>query len=124
MNFFHGTSLLTYSSEVPGVVSCLNAWEYNYIDKIQKKNFVPMMFHLQGGWLGHERNKPLHVKKDYGLKIFCGELICFYFVPMYVPHFFKATISAKKQQKFGPHQSWTSCCFEWFIKRFGQHLKK
>jgi hypothetical protein len=39
--FFHGTSLSTYASEVTGVVSCLNAWKYNYMDKIQKKKLCP-----------------------------------------------------------------------------------
>ena len=41
MNFFHGTSILFHSSEVPGVVSCLNAEKYQYMDKIQKKKLCP-----------------------------------------------------------------------------------
>ncbi len=41
MDFFHETSLLSYASEVTGVVSCLNAWKYNYMDKIQKKKLCP-----------------------------------------------------------------------------------
>ncbi len=41
LDFFHGNTLLTYSSEIPGVVSFLNAWKYNYMDKIQKKKHCP-----------------------------------------------------------------------------------
>jgi hypothetical protein len=41
LDFFHGNTLLTYSSDIPGVVSFLNAWKYNYMKKIQKKKLCP-----------------------------------------------------------------------------------
>jgi hypothetical protein len=43
LDFFHGNTLLTYSSEIPGVVSFLNAWTWT---RFRRKNFVPMMLYL------------------------------------------------------------------------------
>ncbi len=91
------------------------------MDKIQKKTLcsddvspglgVPSKV---GGW---DMTEPTSEwRRDYGPKIFCGENISFDFVPMNVPPFFQGNNYLKEEAKFGPCQSWTSCCFEWFLK--------
>jgi len=107
MDFFHGTSLLSYASEVTGVVSCLNAWKYNYMDKIQKKKLCPDdvspglgVPSKVGGW---DMNEPTSEwRKDYGPKIFCGENISFDFVPMNVPPFFQGNNYLEEEAKIWP----------------------
>ena len=75
MSCYHGFSKLPYSSEVPGVWHFLNALEYNYMDKNQKKKLCPNDISLGfgvpskvGGW---DMNEPTSEwRTGYGPKIF------------------------------------------------------
>jgi hypothetical protein len=110
MSCYHGFSKLPYSSEVPGVWHFLNALEYNYMDKNQKKKLCPNDISLGfgvpskvGGWDMDEPTSEWRTK--YGPKIFCGDFIQFSYV-LNIPPFFKVTIILKKHQTFCPCPSW------------------
>jgi hypothetical protein len=82
LNFFHGNTLLTYSSEIPGVVSFLNAGKYNYMDNIQKKKLCPDdaspgfgVPSKVGGW--DMKEPTFEWRTGYRPKIFCGRTIKF-----------------------------------------------
>jgi hypothetical protein len=129
LDFFHGNTLLTYSSEIPGVVSFLNAWKYNYMDKIQKKKLCPDdaspgfgVPSKVGGW---DMNEPTSEwRTGYGPKIFCGRNIKFDFVPMNVPPMFQGNNYLEEAQKSWPMPILDKLLFRMTFKKDLDHIFK
>ena len=129
LDFFHGNTLLTYSSEIPGVVSFLNAWKYNYMDKIQKKKLCPVdaspgfgVPSKVGGW---DMNEPTSEwRTGYGPKIFCGRTIKFDFVPMNVPPMFQGNNYLEEAQKSWPMPILDKLLFRMTFKKDLDHIFK
>jgi hypothetical protein len=129
LDFFHGNTLLTYSSEIPGVVSFLNAWKYNYMDKIQKKKLCPNdaspgfgVPSKVGGW---DMNEPTSEwRTGYGPKILCGRTIKFDFVLMNVPPMFQGNNYLEEAQKSWPMPVLDKLLFRMTFKKDLDHIFK
>ena len=107
IEIYNGFERLTFTLDEKGSLPFLNAWRYNFMDKIQKKKLCPEdcnpgfgvpskigewdMDNAEGEW-----------RKHYGPKIFTGESLEFDYVPLNIPPFFQGSNYLEEPPKVWP----------------------